>query len=96
MLIKAVIFGSDGFGQRRDGRLKCPSSIAEFPSPIIDGQFLGNGRWCTFRRRAPANLSLSAAVKLRDSLDKAITLDTRQTALWSDTASTSRVGRRAV
>lgn len=52
---------------------------------------------------ALADLSLSAAVRLRDLLDEAIThaasvtLDTRQTALWSDSTvrdQAARFGRR--
>lgn len=49
------------------------------------------------RDHALVNFFLSVAVRLRDSLDEAITdahgvtLDTRQTAQWSDTTSTSWV-----
>jgi hypothetical protein len=52
------------------------------------------------RDHALANLSLSAATRLRDLLDEAlvhahsITLDTRQTALWSPVTRTAR-GRAA-
>jgi hypothetical protein len=54
------------------------------------------------RDHALANLSLTAAARLRDLLSEAIdharsvTLDSRQTALWSNAASTARVARRSV
>jgi hypothetical protein len=54
------------------------------------------------RDHALADLSLAAAARLRDLLSEAIehchsvTLDRRQTALWSNSASTARVSRRSV
>jgi hypothetical protein len=56
------------------------------------------------RDHALAVLSLSAAARLRDLLDEAIThaasvtLDTRETAIWSDATAAAigdRIGRRA-